>query len=100
MEISSSLNTITVKGNIKAISHYEEIKNEIEKMIDNSPDIKYIKILILESISITSSIIGYLCKLVDDGINLEVHIQNEGLHELLDDLNLVPLLNVKKLSAH
>jgi len=98
MEISSSFNTITVKGNIKAVSHYEEIKREIEKIISNTPDTTNIKILILESISITSSIIGYLCKLVDEGIHLEMHVQNDRLHELLDDLNLIPLLNVKRLS--
>ncbi|QOP43767.1 hypothetical protein FJR45_07310 [Sulfurimonas sediminis] len=100
MEISSSLNTITVKGNIKALSHYEAIKREIENIVNNTPDTATIKILILESISITSSIIGYLCKLVDEGLHLEIHVQNEGLHNLLDDLNLVPLLNVKKLSMH
>ncbi len=93
MEISSSSNIVTITGNIKALSHYETIKREIDTIIENSSSVK---IKILESISITSSTIGYLCKLVDKGVNIELHVKNDGLIHLLDDLNLISLLNIKK----
>ncbi|WP_457749584.1 hypothetical protein [Sulfurimonas sp.] len=93
MEISSSSNIVTIKGNIKSLTHYEELKREIDNIITNSSNVK---IKILESISITSSIIGYLCKLVDEGVDVELHVHNEGLKNLLDDLNLISLLNVRK----
>lgn len=97
MEISSSSNIVTIKGNIKAMSHYEEIKKEIEDIIHNSSEnAKHVKIQILESISITSSVIGYLCKLVDEGVNIELHVKDEGLKNLLDDLNLISLLNIRQ----
>jgi len=94
MEISSSSNIITIKGNIKALSHYNAIKEEIDNIIN---DFSHVKIQILESISITSSIIGYLCNITKQGVNIEMHVQDEGLIDLLDDLNLVSLFNVRKI---
>jgi len=97
MEVSSSSNIITIKGNIKAISHFSVIKQEIDTILKSFSDIKHVKINILESISITSTVIEHLCKLVHDDIHIELFVKNKGLRMLLDDLNLTNLLNVQKI---
>jgi len=50
-------------------------------------------------ISITSSVIGYLCKLTSSGCNVELYIANNDLYDLLDDLNLLQTLNVQRIAA-
>ena len=58
---------------------------------------KSIIIEIKDSISITSSIIGYFTKLVQkEGIDLSIKVGDESLMELFDDLNLVSLFKVRK----
>ena len=98
MEVASSHNTVTINGNIKSVSHYHEIKTEIENILDKFSDTKTIKIHLLDSIAITSSVIGFFCKLVNiDGVSLHLHVNDESLYDLLDDLNMVTLLNVQKI---
>jgi len=94
MNISTHVNTVTIEGNIKSINDYQEIKNVIEEVIKNN---KSVIINIKDSISIISSVIGYLNKLVlKDKIDLHINVGNAGLMELFDDLNLSSLFNVKK----
>ncbi len=96
MELSTSQNKLRVIGNIKSIAHYEDIKNEIEKLLTN---FEHIVIQIADSISITSSVIGLLNKLkIKNKISLEIHITDNNLYEIFDDLNLVKLFNVKKIN--
>jgi hypothetical protein len=58
---------------------------------------KTIIINMLDSISITSSVIGYLNKLIlKDKINLSINVGSSILKELFDDLNLTSLFHVKK----
>jgi len=93
MEISTSGNTVTISGNIKSVSDYQTIKTSLDALIRNSSII----INITDSISITSSVIGYFNKLVlKDKINIEMHIGNEQLMELLQDLNLASIFNARK----
>jgi hypothetical protein len=95
MEIKSSSNHMLITGNIKSIQHYHMISQELEKLLQRASNIQ---IHIIDSISITSSIIGYFCKLVtEQEKTLSLFIQDDGLHELLDDLNLLELLNVQKI---
>ncbi len=94
MEISASANTVTIKGNIKTVSDYQDIKNTIDTIVAGD---KRVSIYIVDSISITSSIIGYLNKLVlKDGVDLSITVGNEQLKELFDDLSLTSLFKVKK----
>jgi len=94
MDISVSSNAITISGNIKSVSNYQDIKSAIDSVI---ADHNAITINITESISITSSIIGYFNKLVlKDKINLNMTIGNEQLMELIDDLNLKTLFKARK----
>lgn len=94
MEISSSSNNITIAGNIKSIADFKQIKETIDgiKTLNNE-----ITLNLKDSISITSSVIGYLNKLVlKDEVVIHLNVGNAQLMELLEDLNLVSVLNAKK----
>ncbi len=95
MKIDAYGNKLVVEGNIKSISHYDQLKSILDKMlIDNQKII----IELIDSISITSSVIGYLSKLVHvDGIVLKLVINDEDLFNLFDDLGLSEAFNVQKL---
>ena len=94
MEISVSSNTVVITGNIKTISDYQQIKENVDNLTKNH---QHIIITIQDSISITSSVIGYLNKLVlKENIDVEIKVGNAQLIELFEDLNLVSLFKVKK----
>ena len=94
MDISVTSNIVTISGNIKSVADYQSIKETIDALIATH---KSIIIEIKDSISITSSIIGYFTKLVQkEGIDLSIKVGDESLMELFDDLNLVSLFKVRK----
>ena len=94
MEISSTDNQITIAGNIKTVSDYQEIKTRIDSVISQH---KTITINIKDSISITSSVIGYFTKIVmKDKINLTMMVGNSQLLDLLDDLSLKSVFKAKQ----
>jgi len=94
MEIYSSQNDVTIKGNIKSVNDFQEIKACLDDVKSQHGDIN---IKIVDSLSMTSSVIGYLNKLVlKDGINLKISIGNMQLMDLLNDLNLSSTFNAKK----
>ena len=94
MDISATSNVVTISGNIKSVADYQRIKETIDSLIVTH---KSIIIEIKDSISITSSIIGYFTKLVQkEGIDLSIKVGDESLMELFDDLNLVSLFKVRK----
>jgi len=94
MEISTSGNTITIVGNIKSVSDYQQIRSTIDSVVATSPSVT---IHIVDSLSITSSVIGYFNKLVlKDKIDLSMKIGNDQLMSLLDDLNLTSVFKARK----
>ncbi len=94
MNISTSSNVVTITGNIKSVSDFQSIKSTIDSMKNSMQDIT---IDIKDSISITSSVIGYLNKLIlKDSINLNMKIGNEQLMHLLEDLNLTGTFKAKR----
>lgn len=94
MEIVTDANSITIHGNIKTVSHYQQIKSTIDAV---TQDHKHIVIKIKDSISVTSSVIGYFTKLVQkDGIVIEIEVSDSGLMELFDELHLTSLFRVKR----
>ena len=94
MELSITGNIVTIKGNVKSIAHYNEIKSALDSLVGEDK----IVIRLEDSISLTSSVIGYLSKLVNvDGKELELYVRNEKLYKLLDDLGLLQLFSVKRL---
>jgi len=95
MEIKSSGSTVTITGNIKSVSDYQEIKNLVDSLAAQNQSLI---INIDDSLSMTSSVIGYFNKLIlKDKINIQMNIGNKQLLELLKDLNLVSTFNVKSL---
>ena len=94
MEISVTSNKATIQGNIKSISDFLEIKIAID-VLTSKYDV--IVINIKDSLSITSSVIGYLNKLIlKDNINISMKIGNSQLLELIDDLNLKSVFKATK----
>ncbi|MCK9455296.1 MAG: hypothetical protein WCY51_03425 [Sulfurimonas sp.] len=94
MELKVSSNALIISGNIKSISDFENIKRMLDGIVAQH---KHVKIKILDSLSITSSVIGYLNKLVlKDNIDLQMQVGNEQLLSLLDDLNLVSIFKAKR----
>jgi hypothetical protein len=94
MQISTVGNRVTISGNIKTITNFQTIKTTIDALIvqENS-----IIIYLTDSMSMTSSVIGYFNKLVfKDKINISMHIKNTQLIKLLQDLNLDKLFKVQK----
>ncbi len=89
-------NTIELIGNVKTIEDYEQIKEVIDSMVNNG--IKDINFKLLDSFSLTSSVIGYLIKIINlEGVRLTTYISDERLMKLLNSLNLVTLFNVREM---
>jgi len=94
MELSTSSNHVTIKGNIKTVSDFQDIKNCLDSM---KTQYDSIVISILDSLSITSSVIGYLSKLaLKDTIGLSLRVGNPQLMNLLDDLQLSSTFNISR----
>lgn len=94
MDIETSANSIKIIGNIKSVNDFQEIKTALEALKTQHSNIK---VEITDSLSITSSVIGYFNKLVlKDKIRLQLKIGDPQLMELIDDLNLSSVLNATK----
>lgn len=93
---SSSAVDIIIKGNIKSVSDTDSIKSAIQETWDVD-DTKPINIRIDDSFIITSSVIGFLIKFIKkDKIPISLFVKNDELFEMLDDMNLVNVLNVRR----
>lgn len=94
MELKVSSNSLVIKGNIKSVSDFQNIKQSVDAMVAQH---RNININIVDSLSITSSVIGYFNKLVlKDNIDLHMNVKNEQLLNLLDDLNLASTFKAKR----
>jgi hypothetical protein len=94
MEIKSSAGSVTITGNIKTIADFQSIKQTIDGVVATH---KSIIINVIDSLSITSSVIGYFNKLVlKDKVDMRLSIGNEQLLHLLDDLNLVSTFKAQR----
>ena len=95
MDISVSSNIITITGNIKTVQDFQSIKSNIDTVVANQNSIV---IDLVDSLSITSSVIGYFNKLVlKDKVDLTLGVGNEQLIELLEDLSLKTLFKARKI---
>lgn len=94
MDISTSSNKITIHGNIKSIGDFQTIKNSIDPVVASN---KSIIVDIVDSLSLTSAVIGYFNKLIlKDRISVQVNVGDKQLYDLLNDLNLTSVFNLKK----
>jgi len=96
VNISISASTVIITGNIKTVSDFQSIKNEVGNLVNTQ---KNITIKIIDSLSITSSVIGYFNKLIlKDKIDLNMQVSNAELMDLLKELNLDKVFRVTKVS--
>lgn len=88
---------ITINKNIKSIEDYQLIRKAVLSMVENGSNAVTLKIP--ESLSMTSSVIGFFIKLIrQDQKKVAMYIGDRRLQELLDELNLTETFNVKKLN--
>ncbi len=96
MEINVHDRQIEIKGNIKTLENYMTIKETVQALVDRGAD--SISFIIGDSLSMTSSVIGYLMKLVNvDGIHITMYVGDDRLIDLMEELSLVQIFGVKKL---
>jgi len=94
MEISTSSNIVTITGNIKTVNDFQTIKTTLDSLKLNESSIM---VIVKASLSITSSVIGYLNKLIlKDKIKIEMKIGDAQLMELLNELNLATTFKARK----
>ena len=94
MEISTSSNIVTITGNIKSVNDFQKIKTSLDSLLREQTSVT---INVVDSFSITSSIIGYFNKLIlKDKVNLQMIIGGSKLFELLNDLNLTSVFKASK----
>ena len=95
MEITHRSDDFFIEGNIKTIGDFQEIKHALDAFIKHNTSVK---LTIKDSISVTSSVIGYLTKLVlKDKIVVEVWVGNSELINLFEELGLKELLHVRSI---
>lgn len=79
--------TVNIEGNITSIDDYLTIKNVFQELAAGGA--KEISIFFINSVSITSSVIGFMLKLVNiDKIRLNVITGDKRLLHLLEELDL------------
>ena len=94
MEIEVVENRVTIKGNIKSIADQQKIKSVIDGIAGSY---RSINLDIVDSMSMTSSVIGYFNKIaLKDGIKISMSVGNRQLYALLDELGLVDVFNIVK----
>jgi hypothetical protein len=87
-------NELSIVGNIKSIEDGIEIKNALTSLQKTGAGSILLKIK--DSFSMTSTVIGHLMKLVNiDKVNISLAVGDERLYQLLDELSLVQLFNVR-----
>ncbi len=95
MELSTNANIVTIRGNIKTIADYRAIKEAVDNIVSGT---KNVILVIPDSISMTSSVIGYLNKLAQgDHVKVTLKIGNEELLELLNELNLQSIFHIVRI---
>lgn len=100
MEIVTRVNggsvDITVIGTIKSISDGQTIKDSIKRTFENDNQ-AVVNLHIKDSFIITSSVIGFLIKLIKiDKKALFVHVRSSELYGMLEDMSLLDSMNVRK----
>lgn len=94
MQLEVNGSTISISGNIKSVQDFQDIKSAIDRVAASSSVIHF---ELLESMSMTSSVIGYISKVIHkDGVSVTMLVKDNRLYDLLSDLGLINLFNVKK----
>jgi anti-anti-sigma regulatory factor len=98
MRIERSSNELVITGNIKSIEDSMAIKDAIGAQ--RKAGATAIIMRIRDSFSMTSTVIGHLMKLVrQENVPVTLLVEDHRLFQLLEDLNLVQLFNVRHIGA-
>ena len=89
-------NELSINGNIKSIEDGMAIKEAMNALKNQGA--KSIQVKIQDSFSMTSTVIGFLMKLVNiDQIRISLFVSDRRLYQLLEELSLVQAFNVRYL---
>jgi hypothetical protein len=92
----SGSNELTISGNIKSIEDGTAIKEAINGF--KKEGATGVLLRIQDSFSMTSTVIGFLMKLVNiDKIRVSLLVGDVRLYQLLDELSLVQAFNIRLL---
>jgi hypothetical protein len=87
---------VVVTGTIKTVANTQAIKDAILTAHMDHPDIP-IHLNLQDSFIITSSLIGFLIKVIKmDKYTLILNVGSPELYEMLEDMNLIEIMNVRK----
>ena len=97
MQISQSgPNELTISDNIKSIEDSSAIKEKTNALIKEGAT--SIMLRIQDSFSMTSTVIGFLMKLVNvNKIRVSLVVGDGRLYQLLDELSLIQAFNVRQM---
>lgn len=97
MEITATGNSeITIRGNVKTIEDYLEIKSFLKIFLER--DIKSLYIKIPDSVSITSALLGLFLRLIyEEKIQLSIFVGQDSLYNLFEVMNLITTFNVRRI---
>jgi hypothetical protein len=85
---------LTISGNIKSIEDGTAIKEALTALKDGGAT--SVQLMIRDSFSMTSTVIGFLMKLVNiDKIRVTLYVGDPRLHQLLEELSLEQAFNVR-----
>lgn len=94
MQIEANGNEVTITGNVKSVEDSIKIKDAVGKLMAQGN--RSISLKIVDSLSLTSTAIGFLMKIVNqDQVQLTVTVGDPRLYTLLDDLSLLRQFNVR-----
>jgi len=94
--LKSGHNELTISDNIKSIEDSSAIKEKTNALIKEGATSILLKIQ--DSFSMTSTVIGFLMKLVNvDKIRVSLVVGDERLYQLLDELSLIQAFNVRQI---
>jgi len=94
VDVTVNDNVVIIKCDITNIDDFEKIKSITEPLKNK----KGLVIEIIDSVYITSSLIGYLYKLKEKGeVDLIIKIAKNELKEVFEDLNLLEVFKVEML---
>jgi len=100
MEITIRTNStsvdINVLGTIKTIADGQNIKDAMRRAFEQDSG-RAINVYVKDSFIITSSVIGFLIKSIKiDKMALVVYVSSPELYTMLEDMNLIDSMNVRK----
>ena len=94
MELKTDGMKLIIKDNIKSVEHFQQIKEALDSISSTHTSVL---LQIPDSLSMTSSVIGYLMKLIHkENIRISMEIGDDRLINLLADLGLDKEFNVRK----